>query len=183
MQTNSKIINPAELKFAPWRATYTLKPDLKLLRSSIEDYGLLSPLVVQSGTGMVIDGHHRLACISSSRSLTKTYSSGIQCVTVDVDEVDAMVMHVRLNRARGLIVAKYMSGIVKKINQSRKYSIEQIDELFNMTVTESELMLDGSLVKMRKIKEHTYSPAWVPIEAAAKSNDVVMFEKPPNGDR
>lgn len=183
MQTKSELVNPAELKFAPWRATYTLKPDLKLLLSSIEDYGLLSPLIVQSGTGIIIDGHHRLACISSSRQLTKKYSSGIQCVTMDIDDVDAMVMHIRLNRARGLVVAKYMSAIVKKINQSRKYTIEQIDELFNMTVTESELMLDGSLIKMRKIKEHSYSPAWVPIEAPAKAGDAVVFESPPNADR
>jgi ParB-like chromosome segregation protein Spo0J len=176
-------VKPARLTPAPWRATHVLKPDLKILSDSISDYGLLSPLIVQKSSGLVIDGYHRLIAISSSKSLTKSYGDGVPCVLVNVDDIDAMVMHVRVNRPKGSIVAKHMSSIVKQIYQSRKYTIEQIDELFNMNVTESELMLDGSLIKMRKIKEHVYSPAWVPIEAPSGAQESVVLERPPNDDR
>jgi len=177
------LIKPAQLTPAPWRATHVLKPDLKILTDSISDYGLLSPLVVQQSSGLVIDGYHRLLAISSSKELTKAFSSGVPCVAVNVDDIDAMVMHIRINRPKGSIVAKHMSSIVKKIYQSRKYSIEEIDDLFNMNMAESELMLDGSLIKMRKVKEHVYSPAWIPIEAPAGAADSVVLERPPNEDR
>ena len=180
---NLELIRPESLAFAPWRATHTLKPDLSLLVDSISDYGLLSPIVVQKSTNLVIDGHHRLIAISLSKSLTKMFSPGVFCNVVEVDDIDAMVMHIRLNRARGTIVAKHMSSIVKSLNQSRKYSIDEIDKLFNMVLPESELMLDGSLLKMRKTKEHIYSPAWVPIEAPASVSGQVVVERPPNQDR
>lgn len=180
---NIEVVKPSNLSFAPWRATYTLKPDLSLLCDSISDYGLLSPIVIQKSTNLVIDGHHRLIAISSSKQLTRIFSSGVFCNAVEVDDIDAMVMHIRLNRARGTIVAKHMSSIVKAINQSRKYSIDEIDKLFNMVLPESELMLDGSLLKIRKTKEHIYSPAWVPIEAPASMSGQVILERPPNQDR
>jgi hypothetical protein len=50
---------------------------------------------------------------------------------------------------------------------------------------ELELMMDGSMIKHRKVPNHRYSRAWVPIEAPAgtvdkKSADI---ESPPNPDR
>jgi hypothetical protein len=177
------LVKPALLSFAPWRATYVLKPDLSLLSDSIGDYGLLCPVIVQKKSNVIIDGHHRMIAISSSKQLSKKFTTGVPCSIVDVDDVDAMVMHVRMNRARGMIVAKHMSSIVKSIYQSRKYSIEDIDKLFNMVLPESELMLDGSLLKTRKTKEHIYSPAWVPIEAPSSVAEQVSLERPPNADR
>ena len=180
---NIQTIKISELRPAEWRATYMLKPDLKILTDSINDYGLLSPVIVQSGTGVIIDGFHRVLAVSKSQKLMKSYSAGIPCSVVDVGEVDAMIMHVRLNRGRGDVVAKYMSNIVKSVHRSRVYTIDEIDELLNMNVMESELMLDGSLIKMRKISEHAYSPAWVPIEAPSAQVGDVKIERPPNPDR
>jgi len=54
-----------------------------------------------------------------------------------------------------------------------------------MRSEELSLMLDGSLFKVRKIKEHNYARAWVPIEAPPgyKDSDSVVIERPPNPDR
>jgi hypothetical protein len=176
-------INPALLQPATWRANYVLKPDLKVLSTSIETYGILSPIVVQKDSKTIIDGHHRIIAISSSKKLSQQYAKSVPCIELEISDIDAMILHVQMNRGRGSVVAKRMSDIVKKIYQSTVYTIEELDELFNMTVPESELMLDGSLIKMRKVKEHTYSSAWVPIEAPAKSADKIVLEKPPNEDR
>lgn len=183
MNGEIKKINPEYLKPAPWRATYVLKPDLKLLTVSIARYGLVAPIVVQKQTQHIIDGYHRILAISSNTELTKQFSKGISCLEFDIDNIDSMIMHIQLNRARGSVVAKYMSNIVKQIYQNRKYTINEIDEMFEMGVAESELMLDGSLLKMRKIKEHTYSPAWIPIEAPAVVKETMEFEAPKNKDR
>jgi hypothetical protein len=52
-----------------------------------------------------------------------------------------------------------------------------------MRVDELELLLDGTLIKMRKIPQHTYSRAWVPIEVPAGEELPVVIERPPNPDR
>jgi hypothetical protein len=45
-------------------------------------------------------------------------------------------------------------------------------------------MLDGDLIKNRKILEHNYARAWIPIEApSSKVEDVFVIERPPNPDR
>jgi len=176
-------INPSLLNPAPWRVNYILKPDIKILISSIEKYGLLNPILVQESSNTIIDGHQRIIAISQSKILSKKYAKSILCTKIDLSDIDAMILHVQMNRGRGSVMAKRMSDVVKRIHQSRLYSIEQLDDMFNMSVQESEMMLDGSLLKMRKIKEHTYSKAWVPIEAPAKPGNEITLEKPPNPDR
>ena len=65
---------------------------------------------------------------------------------------------------------------------------------FAMKFDELELMLDGSIIKRRKVADHNYSRAWVPIEAPPGSTDSelarkhqvaeeIVIEKPPNPDR
>jgi hypothetical protein len=45
-------------------------------------------------------------------------------------------------------------------------------------------MLAGGLLKQRKIPQHTYSRAWVPVEApSADKLNAVSIERPPNPDR
>jgi len=54
-----------------------------------------------------------------------------------------------------------------------------------MRAEELSIMIDGSLLKTRKLKEHNYARAWVPIEAPPGSIDGESFsiERPPNPDR
>lgn len=173
----------SELSGAPWRATHVLKPDLRLLADSIRDYGIISPIVVQKKTLHIIDGYHRWLVCGNDKSLQRSFGGQVPVAVVDIDTVDAMVMHIRLNRAKGQLVARYMSSVVRDIAASKKYSLQEMEELFNMNMLELDLMLDGSLLKMRKVKEHTYSKAWVPIEAPAGAVESVVLERPPNEDR
>ena len=109
IKSETKKINPANLKPAPWRATYVLKPDLKLLASSISEYGLIAPIIVQKQSKYIIDGYHRLLAISSTKELVKRFSEGVPCLEFDIDDIDSMIMHIQINRARGTIVAKHIS--------------------------------------------------------------------------
>lgn len=177
-----KTMKIEELRPAPWRATHVLKPDLKLLSKAIEDYGLINPIVVQKNTGLIIDGFHRVISIATNKRLNLQYAKEVPVHIVDCTDVDAMVMHIVLNRARGAIVNHYLSRTVKKIHQSGKYSAAALEDLFGMSMVEVDMLLDGSLIKMRKVSEHKYSKAWVPIEAPSGSIDYVEFERPPNAD-
>ncbi len=160
-----------------------LKPDLRLLADSVRDYGIVSPIVVQKKTMHIIDGFHRFLVCSQDKSIQRSLGGVAPVVFFDVDNIDAMVMHIRLNRAHGQLVAKHMSSVVRDIASSKKYSLKELEELFNMNMLELDLMLDGSLLKTRKVKEHTYSNAWVPIEAPAGTVESVVLERPPNEDR
>lgn len=171
-----------ELRPAPWRTTYVLRPDLKLLAKSIDDYGLISPVVVQKNTGYIIDGFHRVISIATNKRLNKIYAKAVPVHVVDCSDIDAMIMHISINRARGAIVNQHLSRTVKKIHQSGKYSAAALEDILGMSMIEVDMLLDGSLIKMRKVSEHKYSKAWVPIEAPAGVVDSMEFERPPNAD-
>ena len=52
----------------------------------------------------------------------------------------------------------------------------------NLTADEFDLLVDGTIIKHRAIKDHLYSRAWVPIESATKVEEPAI-EAPPNDDR
>jgi hypothetical protein len=82
------------------------------------------------------------------------------------------------------LLAKPTSQIIRNLVKSRKYEKAELGALLQMKGDELQLLLDGSLIKQRKISEHSYSRAWVPVEADAKVTEIQMsIEKPPNADR
>jgi ParB-like chromosome segregation protein Spo0J len=173
-----------ELKPAPWRATHMLKPDIQVLADSLHDYGWISPIIVQKSTMHIIDGFHRWICAQADKKILKRDKKLIPVIYVDVDSIDAMVMHISLNRGRGSLVAKHMSAIIQDIYHSGKYGLEEIKNIFSMSYAEINLMMDSSIIKQRKITEYSYSKAWVPIEAPTRAAEqIVEIEKPPNKDR
>jgi hypothetical protein len=94
-----------------------------------------------------------------------------------------MMMHLQLNRGRGVQQVRRVSSIIRKLSISKAYSTKDFARLLSMRVDELELLLDGTLIKMRKIPQHTYSRAWVPIEVPAGEETPVSIERPPNPDR
>lgn len=171
------------IKPAEWRTNYVLKPDMELLRLSMNESGWLQPILVRAADMSIIDGTHRWV-IAGEKHFQRRHGSEIPVMFFDVDEIDAMVMHVRMNRARGEIFAKPFSKLLKKIVLSDKYSAEELEDVLIMSPDEVDLMLAGGLLKQRKIPNHEYSRAWVPVEApSADKLNAVSIERPPNPDR
>ena len=171
------------IKPAEWRTNYVLKPDMELLRLSMNESGWLQPILVRAADMSIIDGTHRWV-IAGEKHFQRRHGSEIPVMFFDVDEIDAMVMHVRMNRARGEIFAKHFSKLLKKIVLSDKYSAEELEDILIMSPDEVDLMLAGGLLKQRKIPNHEYSRAWVPVEApSADKLNAVSIERPPNPDR
>lgn len=171
------------VKPALWRANYVLKPDMDLLRESMIDFGWTAPIVVRVEDQTIIDGTHRWI-IANEIDFQKRYGKEIPVLFIDCDEIDAMLMHVRLNRARGKIFAKPFSRLLKKIILSDKYSDNDLAQILIMSPDEIDLMLAGGLLKHRKIPQHQYSRAWVPVEAPSASEiEHISLERPPNPDR
>lgn len=168
---------------ADWRANYVLKPDMDLLRLSMTDFGWLQPIIVRVADMTIIDGTHRWV-IAGEANFIRKHGQDVPVIFVDCDEIDAMLMHVRMNRARGEIFAKQFSRLLKKVVLSDKYSDEDLGILLVMSDDEVDLMLSGGLLKQRKIPQHQYSRAWVPVEApSAEKVETLSLERPPNADR
>jgi len=178
-----EMVKIEDIKPSEWAATYILRPDLLVLSVSIADNGILSPLLVRRGTGEIIDGHQRFYLASQNHHIREKINGVLPVTYIDCGALQAMILHVQMNRARGSIVAKRLSQIVRKLSFSKAVSTAEFDRLFCMKHDELELLLEGTLVKMRKIHQHTYSRAWVPIEVPAAELGSVVIERPPNDDR
>jgi hypothetical protein len=151
----------ADLKIGGWATScYVVQPDYKRLMTSIETYGVLAPLVVQQGTNTIVDGHHRL------RAAQELGLSSVPCVLVECDDIEAVLLHIDLNRYRGVVVAKFLSNLIGYILETGVYEYDALRERMALSKEEFDILADGTLVKMRKIKQHSYSPAWVPVESA-----------------
>lgn len=179
------LVDGGSLKNAPFRATFILKPDQKVLTESLLAYGVLSPLVVQRKSHAVIDGHERWMICANEESLRKRYKGKVPVVFVECDDVDAMLLHVQLNRGRGQVYAKSLSTLFKKVVRSGKYNKADLRRMLAMSADEIDLLFDGGLIKTRKLNDHVYSRAWVPVEAPAGKTaaDTFTIERPPNADR
>lgn len=175
-------VDGSSLKLAPWRTTYIIKTDLEVLARSLDDYGWLQPIVVQKSSNMIIDGSHRWMISGNLSKLQRSTKGTVPVIFVDCDDIDAMLMHGRLNRGRGNVVAQKLSRIIKSVVRSRKYGEADIKRMFVMHMDEVDLMIDGTLLFDKNISEHKYSSAWVPIEAPASAKEEMVIERPPNAD-
>lgn len=182
---NIKEVPIDSIRASKWRSTYMLKPELKLLARSMVEYGWVSPIVVRKKDNTIIDGYYRWFIAQNEPEFKKRHGNKtVPVVFADVDTIDAMMMHIRLNRTRGQLMAKGVSHLVNDILRSRKYDRKDLKVLLTMTEDELNVLIDGSLLKHRKISEHEYSKAWIPVEvAAAIPVNTVSIETPPNSDR
>lgn len=172
-----ELVKCGDLKPGPWRSTYILKPDLKSLAASITRFGWTQPIVVRRETLEIIDGHERVGLFGSQSGKV------VPAFMFEGDSVDSALLHLQLNRSRGMIVSKHLSRTVKTIIRSRKYTESHLLVDLAMSQDELDLLLDGTLLKQRNVASHNYSRAWVPIEAESGKYDDVVFERPPNGDQ
>ena len=182
---NVETVNIDSLRPAPWAATHLLRPDERLLTQSLADWGWLQPLVVRTEDRTIVDGNLRWVIAKEQKAVAAKVGHDVPVVWVSCDEVDAMILHARLNRARGMQVATRLSSLLKWVVASGKYDARAIKNLLVMTGEEYEVLADGQYLKRKSIKEHTYSRGWVPVEAPKPGTAVageMRFERPANRD-
>ena len=172
------------LKIPSWGATSILRPEKMLLRMSMIEHGWLQPLVVKSSDNTIIDGYQRYLISINEEKFLKKHGSSIPVLYQDVDEIEAMVMHVRLNRAKGSVNSYALSRLVKRIVASSKYDESDLGNVLLMHDDEIDLLMSDGLLKKKNWQKYEYSRAWVPIEVAKPvTDDFVNIERPPNKDR
>jgi hypothetical protein len=178
-------VDAGSLRVPTWKATYTIRPELLVISSSLMQHGFIHPIHVRRQTGEIIDGSERYNLFISISEISEVHGNLIPVVFHECDQMEAMMMHIQLNRGKSVIVAAKLSKIVREMKRSGRYTSQDFDDMLCMKSDELSLMLDSSLIKVRKIKEHNYARAWVPIEAPSGKEGISgpFFESPPNADR
>lgn len=157
-----------------------MNAELRLLERSIVLQGWTQSIWVNKD-GIIIDGFHRWRLAQESDTLKKRYGGKVPTLVFPVTEAEAMMMTVRINRAKGTHVAVRMSDLVRSLVEDHDYSVEEICLGIGANEDEVKLLLTGGLKKSRKLDKYRYSEAWKPIETrhrkAKAAEETEEFER------
>jgi hypothetical protein len=168
---------PSEnLKLPDWNITYLLKPDRAVAETMLNDWGWLHAIIARTDGTILWGGEYW----EIAAEKPKLYGTNVPVIWVECDLADAIIMHIRMYRGRAEVIPRNLSQAIRKLKRTRKYSEEEIQGILRMTWEELDLLLDGTLLKKRKTKEHTYSRAWVPVEA--EKGQPIAIERPDTKD-
>lgn len=142
-------------------------PELRLLERSILLTGWVQPVLI-TPAGTIIDGFHRVMLSRQSAVLKARYSGQVPCAVVDLPRHKAMLLTVRMNRAKGTHVAVRMSEIVRELIDVHHCDPQEVAIEIGATKDEIELLHQDGVFKMKNIEKHVYSKAWYPIEDRGK---------------
>ena len=160
--SNIEWVHRNELHANHWNPNRVATPELKLLETSILETGWVQPVLV-SESGMVIDGFHRWSLVSDpSTVVSKRYEGRLPVARLPVSDADAMVVTVRMNRAKGAHVAILMHELVSELIDVHSMSRKQIAKGIGATLKEVDLLYQKSVFKAKKLETYRYSQAWVP---------------------
>jgi hypothetical protein len=146
-----------------WNPNVVFDRELDLLEHSIVANGWIQPVLI-SKDGMVIDGFHRWQLSKTSQKLREKYDGKCPCVVLDITEADAMLLTVRINRAKGTHQATRMAALVKRLVDQHGMAREDIATGIGAVPGEVDLLYQDSLFKARNLKDYKFSKAWEPVE-------------------
>lgn len=150
-----------------WNPNLVFTAELRLLEHSILTTGWIQPVLVSPNDGqrgyMVIDGFHRWM-LSKEKALHARYNGFLPCVVLDLPVAQAMMLTVRINRAKGSHAAVRMAALVKELLDVHGLSREEVAKGIGAGLDEVDLLHQDSIFKARNLKDYRYSKAWVPAE-------------------
>lgn len=152
-----------ELHANDYNPNVVMTPELRLLEHSILTTGWLQPILTLAD-GSIIDGFHRYMLSRESKALMERYAGTVPCAVLDIDRAQAMLLTVRINRAKGSHVALRMSSMVKELIDVHGLDPAEVGQGIGADKAEVDLLYQDGIFKHRNLKEYRYSKAWVPVE-------------------
>lgn len=140
-------------------------PELQLLERSILLGGWCQPVLITPDS-TIIDGFHRTQLSIVSKAIRDKYQGKVPCAVLQVDRPTAMILTIRMNRAKGTHVAVKMSAIVHELLDVHFYDPQELMAELGATKDEIELLRQDGVFSAKKIPDHAYSKAWYPEERA-----------------
>jgi ParB-like chromosome segregation protein Spo0J len=135
--------------------------ELALLEFSLLKTGWIQPILV-SRDNLIIDGFHRWSLSLRSPKVKARYDGRVPVAVLDVDEAEAMMMTIRINRAKGTHAALKMSEIVHTLIREHGVEPAQIAQEIGATMDEVDLLNQDGIFKAKNLAKVPFSKAWVP---------------------
>lgn len=161
---NIQWLDANELEANDYNPNAVFSPELRLLERSILKTGWVQPVLI-SRDNVIIDGFHRWSLSKDSKKIREKYKGKVPCAVLEVDRGEAMVLTVRMNRAKGSHIAVRMSEMIKELIDMHKYDVDELAAELGATKKEIDLLYQDGVFKARNIKDYKYAKAWVPAES------------------
>lgn len=153
-------IDSRELKANDYNPNVVFTPELKLLESSILLTGWIQPILIDKEYN-IIDGFHRASLSKDSKKMIERYQYKAPVCMLPLDRPQAMLMTVRINRAKGTHIATRMSEMIKELIDKHGLLHEEIMAGIGASRKEVDLLYQEGVFKARKLDKVKYSQAWV----------------------
>jgi len=160
---NVKWIPAQDIKGNDYNPNHVMKPEMKLLEHSILTNGWIQPIIINPD-GIIIDGFHRHYLSMVSPAIRSKYQGKVPVVEMAISEAEAMMLTIRINRAKGTHAAIKMSDIVRKLIDDHQLSFAKVADGIGASMAEIELLYKGDVFKVKNIAEWSYSKSWIPKE-------------------
>jgi ParB-like chromosome segregation protein Spo0J len=157
----------SELDANDYNPNRVLADEFKILALNIVRFGWIQPILINKNN-IIIDGFHRWRLAQDSKELYKLYSGRVPCVVMDIDDREAMLLTIRINRAKGVHEASAMAKIAKKLVNDFGMTPQNLQTELGMGSREVELLLADTVFEIKNISEWQYSKAWYPYEDKKK---------------
>lgn len=150
------------LRANPWNPNRVHKPELRLLAQSLLLTGWVHPLLV-GPDGMIIDGFHRWRLSQDHPEVLARWGGEVPVIRLDVDRPSAMLLTVRINRAKGSHSSVHMAALVRALLEEG-VDRQRIATEMGATPLEVDLLAAEDVFKARGTATHAYGPSWYPVE-------------------
>jgi len=156
-----------------WNPNHVMTAELKLLERNLIVLGWVQPILTRADNdNTIIDGFHRCTLAKTSAALQKRDGGMVPIAPLNITRAEAIIVTVRMNRAKGTHAALKMSELVRELVNDHKLPPKVVAEELGAHIDEINLLLSGGIFKARKLEGRDYSKAWVPREDGRKSSDV-----------
>lgn len=161
---NIKWIPCDELKANHYNPNRVMNAEMNLIEKSILKTGWIQPILVNKNN-VIIDGFHRWTLSKLSTQLRDIYKGCVPCAVLDVSDAEAMIITVRINRAKGTHLAFRMADYVKEIIEKHKVPMDQLARDIGATFEEVQLLMTSDIFQEKDVQNWAYSEAWIPAES------------------
>lgn len=158
---NISWVASSDLRANAWNPNRVHRAELRLLEHSLLTTGWIQPILVNKGL-LIIDGFHRWRLSQDSKAIIARWDGKVPVATLDVSDAEAMLITVRINRAKGTHVGIEMSRLVHDLLHVHSYTREQIAKGIGATKDEVDLLAQDDVFTALNISSWAYSKAWYP---------------------
>jgi hypothetical protein len=145
-----------------------MSTEMRLLERSLLLTGWVQPVLVDRA-GTIIDGFHRVTLSRMSKELRERYGGMVPCAVLDIDRPQAMIVTIRMNRAKGSHIALRMSAIIASLVNDHHMDPQEIAKQIGADKSEIDLLLQENVFKVRKIEDWKWSKAWEPAPKSSRA--------------